>query len=191
MKVGLFFGSFNPIHVGHLMIAEWMAYHTDLEKVWLVVSPHNPLKDRNSLGNVYDRLEMCKLAIGDHDRISVSDIELKLPQPSYTVDTLIYLQEKYPQAEFSLIMGEDNLLSLPKWKNYEVLLANHRIFVYPRLTSISSDLKSHPQVIMTQTPIIEISASMLRNAIKAGKGTRYFLPDAVLSFIEAKGLYKS
>ena len=132
MKIGLFFGSFNPIHIGHLIIANYMANYTDLQQVWLVVSPLNPLKKKSDLINVYDRLEMAKLATEDAQNIRVSDIELKLPQPSYTIDTLTHLHEKYPEHEFSLIMGADNLASFKKWKNHELILRDYHIHIYPR-----------------------------------------------------------
>ena len=189
MNIGLFFGSFNPIHIGHLIIAQYMANFSNLDKVWLVVSPHNPLKDKSTLINTYDRLEMCKLAINDDPRLSVSDIELNLPQPSYTIDTLAYLEERYPEHTFNLIMGEDNLLTLHKWKNYELILNNYKIYVYPRVHSQKSDLIKHANVELTDTPIMEVSSTFIRNAIKNRKEIRYFVPENVLKFIESKGLY--
>ena len=190
MKIGLFFGSFDPIHIGHLIIANYMANHTDLDKVWLMVSPQNPLKDKNQLIQVYDRLEMAKLAIENCENIAVKDDELKLPKPSYTVDTLIYLQEKYPTTQFVLIMGEDNLQSLPKWKNYEFILKNYEIFVYPRPGVIPSALSQHPNIKITQTPLMEISSSFIRKAIKEKKNVQFFVPDKVMEFIESKSLYR-
>lgn len=190
MKIGLFFGSFNPIHIGHMIIANYMAYHTDLDKVWIVVSPHNPLKDKSILINTYDRLEMCKLAFNDDARIDVSDIELKLPQPSYTIDTLIYLHEKYPEHKFCLIMGADNLNTLKKWKNYELILRDYEIYVYPRPKEVVSEFINHSNVKITSTPIMEISSTFIRTAIKENQNVRYFLPDNVLDFIESKSLYK-
>lgn len=190
MKIGLFFGSFNPIHIGHMIIANYMAYHTDLDKVWIIVSPHNPLKDKSILINTYDRLEMCKLAFNDDPRIDVSDIELKLPQPSYTIDTLTYLHEKYPEHEFCLIMGADNLNTLKKWKNYELILRDYKIYVYPRPKEVESEFFNHKNVEITNTPIMEISSTFIRNSIKQDQNVRYFLPDNVLEFIESKSLYK-
>jgi len=190
MKIGLFFGSFNPIHIGHMIIANYMANHTYLDRVWIVVSPQNPLKDKSLLINTYDRLEMCKLAFNDDAKIQVSDIELHLPQPSYTIDTLTYLKEKYPEHEFTLIMGADNLNSLKKWKNYELILRDYKILVYPRPKEVFSDLSTHPNISITETPIMEISSTFIRNAIKNNKDIRYFLPDSVLEFIESKSLYK-
>ena len=190
MKTGLFFGSFNPIHAGHLMIANYMANFTDLDEVWMVVSPHNPLKDKRKLSNKYDRLEMAKLATENSEHLKVSDIEFGLPQPSYTIDTLAYLGEKYPGREFVLIMGADNLVSFKKWKNYEVLLANYKIFVYPRSGSDTSEWIGHPAVVFTDTPEMEISSTFIRKAIAAGKNVQYFVPDRVLDFIESKSMYR-
>ncbi|TAF43904.1 MAG: nicotinate-nucleotide adenylyltransferase [Sphingobacteriales bacterium] len=190
MKIGLFFGSFNPIHLGHMVIANYMANHTELDKVWLILSPHNPLKDKKLLIQVYDRLEMAKLATENCENIEVKDDELKLPKPSYTVDTLVYLQEKYPNITFVLIMGQDNLLSLPKWKNYEFILKHYLIYVYPRLGVSVSALSLHPSVTITNTPLMEISSSFIRKAIHEGKNVQFFIPDKVLNFIESKSLYR-
>ncbi|WP_423148787.1 nicotinate (nicotinamide) nucleotide adenylyltransferase [Rubrolithibacter danxiaensis] len=189
MKIGLFFGSFNPIHTGHLIIASFMANYTDLEQVWLVVSPHNPLKDKSALINMYDRLEMAKIATENAENIRVSDIEFKLPQPSYTIDTLTYLQERYPEHQFSLIMGSDNLKSLKKWKNYELILRDYSILIYPRPGYENSELENHPSVTVTQTPQMEISSTFIRKAIQEGKNVQFFIPDEVLKFIESKNLY--
>ncbi|WP_026063433.1 nicotinate (nicotinamide) nucleotide adenylyltransferase [Pedobacter arcticus] len=190
MKIGLLFGSFNPIHTGHLIIASYLANHTALDKVWLVVSPHNPLKEKKDLIQVYDRLEMAKLATEDAENIMVSDIELKLPQPSYTIDTLTHLRELYPEHEFTLIMGSDNLKSLKKWKNYELILRDYKIYVYPRPGYENSELASHPYVTITETPLMELSSTFIRKSISAEKSVKYFLPDEVIAFIESKGLYK-
>jgi nicotinate-nucleotide adenylyltransferase len=189
MKIGLLFGSFNPVHVGHLIIANYMANYTSLDKVWLVVSPQNPLKKYGDLINTYDRLEMCKLATDNSKNIQVSDVELKLPQPSYTIDTLAHLKEKYPQHEFALIMGSDNLVSLPKWKNYKLILRDYQIYVYPRPGYENSDLASHPSVTITMTPLMELSATFIRQSLKDKKNVQYFVPDVVLDFIESKNLY--
>lgn len=190
MKIGLLFGSFNPIHTGHLIIANYMANYTGLDKVWLVVSPHNPLKEKKDLIQVYDRLEMAKLATENAENITVSDIELKLPQPSYTIDTLTHLKALYPEHDFALIMGSDNLKSLKKWKNYELLLRDHQIYVYPRPGFDDLDLAAHTSVIITATPLMELSSTFIRKSIAANKNVKYFLPDEVLDFIESKGLYK-
>ena len=190
MNIGLFFGSYNPIHTGHLIIANYMANHTDLDQVWLVVSPHNPLKEKGDLINMYDRLEMAKLATEEAENIRVSDVELKLPQPSYTIDTLTHLHERYPEHSFSLIMGSDNLLSLKKWKNYELILRDYHIHVYPRPGFEEHDFHNHPSISFTDTPLMELSATFIRKAIKAGKNVQYFVNDKVLKFIDSKNLYR-
>ncbi|RFZ81743.1 nicotinate-nucleotide adenylyltransferase [Mucilaginibacter terrenus] len=190
MKIGLLFGSFNPIHVGHLIIANYMANYTALDKVWLVVSPQNPLKKYGDLINAYDRLEMAKLATENATNISVSDVEMKLPQPSYTIDTLAFLKEKYPEHEFALIMGSDNLATLHKWKNYKLILRDHQIFVYPRPGYENAEFASHPSVTITMTPQMEISATFIRKSIAEKKNVQYFVPESVLRFIESKSLYK-
>lgn len=188
-KIGLFFGSFNPIHSGHLVIASYMANYTDLEEVWLVVSPHNPLKKKDSLINSYDRLEMVNLAIENAENLRSSTIEFSLPQPSYTIDTLIHLKEKYPNKEFVLIMGSDNLTTLHKWKNHDILLRDYNIYVYPRPGHQGHELEKHNAVKMTDAPLMELSATFIRQSVKAGKSVRYFVPDKVLDFIDSKGLY--
>ena len=190
MKVGLFFGSFNPIHIGHLIIASYMANYTDLDEVWLVVSPHNPLKDKIGLINMYDRLEMAKLATERTERIRVSDIEFKLPKPSYTIDTLTFLNEKYPGRHFTLIMGSDNLASFKKWKNHEIILRDYEIYVYPRPRYENLELANHSSVKVTETPLMEISSTFLRRSIKEGKNAQFFLPEPVLEFIDSKNLYR-
>jgi nicotinate-nucleotide adenylyltransferase len=190
MKTGLFFGSFNPIHIGHLIIANYMASFSGLKEVWLVVSPHNPLKQKSNLANMYDRLEMAKLATEQAPQIKVSDIEFGLPQPSYTIDTLAYLSEKYPGKEFVLIMGADNLASFKKWKNYETLLKNYEIYVYPRPGVDLQEWANNPSIKITDTPQMDISSTFIRKAISAGNNVQYFVPDTVLSFIEGKSLYR-
>ncbi|WP_410220398.1 nicotinate (nicotinamide) nucleotide adenylyltransferase [Pedobacter sp.] len=188
-KIGLFFGSFNPIHIGHLIIANYMANFSDLDEVWFVVSPHNPLKQKSSLANMYDRLEMVNLAIANTPYLKANDIEFKLPQPSYTIDTLIHLKEKYPNKEFVLIMGADNLVSFKKWKNYEVLLRDYSIYVYPRPEANVDEWKAHPSITFTTTPQMEISSTFIRNAIKQKKNIRFLVPDEVIGFIDKKNLY--
>ena len=190
-KIGLFFGSFNPIHIGHLIIANHMANFTFLDEVWFVVSPQNPFKEKKSLGNMYDRLEMVNLAIEGADNLKASDIEFKLPQPSYTIDTLIHLQEKYPTKEFVLIMGEDNLEGLQKWKNADIILRDYKIVVYPRPGYDGGELKNHPSITMTDTPVMELSSTFLRQAIKDKKYIKFYTPDKVIDFIDKKGLYNS
>src|ERR1700743_1984404 len=189
MKIGLLFGSFNPIHTGHLIIANYLANHTDLDKVWLVVSPQNPLKKYGDLINTYDRLEMAKLATENANNITVSDVELKLPQPSYTIDTLTHLKEQYPQHEFAIIMGSDNLVTLHKWKNYKMILRDYKIYVYPRPGYENAEYASNPSGTITMTPLMELSATFIRKSLLEKKDVRYFLPDAVLEFIQSKNLY--
>jgi len=167
-----------------------MANHTDLQQVWLVVSPQNPLKEKSDLINMYDRLEMAKLATEESVNIRVSDVELKLPQPSYTIDTLTFLHEKYPEHEFSLIMGSDNLVSLKKWKNYELILRDYHIHIYPRPGFDKHDFHQHPSISLTDTPLMELSATFIRKAVKERKNVQYFVPEKVLKFIEGKNLYR-
>lgn len=189
-KTGLFFGSFNPVHAGHLIIASYMANYTDLAEVWLVVSPQNPLKTKKGLGNMYDRLEMARLATEPAEKLKVSDIEFKLPQPSYTVDTLAHLREKYPSREFVLIMGADNLTSLKKWKNYEVLLQEYQIYVYPRPGADTSAWKGHPSITLTETPQMEISSTFIRKSLKDNKNIQFLVPDNVIAFMDSKNMYR-
>jgi len=188
-KIGLFFGSFNPVHNGHLMIANYMANHTPLSEVWMVISPHNPLKSKSNLINMYDRLEMVQLALEKAENIRANTIEFQLPQPSYTIDTLTHLKERYPNKDFVLIMGSDNLHTLEKWKNYEQLLSDYEIMVYPRPTYGGHPLEHHPSVHMTPTPLVELSSTFVRTAIKNKLNIQYFVPDSVLKFIDVKGLY--
>ncbi|RYF20807.1 MAG: nicotinate-nucleotide adenylyltransferase [Flavobacteriales bacterium] len=173
-----------------MIIANYMANHTGLDEVWLVVSPHNPLKDKGGLSNMYDRLEMATLATEKTENIKVSDIEFSLPQPSYTIDTLTHLHERYPTKEFVLIMGADNLVSFKKWKNYEVLLKNYQIYVYPRPGADVSEWQNHPAITFTDTPLMEISSTFIRKAVKEGKNVQFFLPDKVIDFIDSKAMYK-
>ena len=190
MKIGLFFGSFNPVHTGHLIIASYMANYVGLDEVWMVVSPHNPLKNKMGLTNMYDRLEMVRLATDNADHVKVSDIEFGLPQPSYTIDTLTYLEEKYPTKSFALIMGADNLASFKKWKNYEVLLKNYQIYVYPRPGVDLSEWVDHPSIKLTDTPQMDISSTFIRKAIKEKKNIQYFVPENVITFMESKNMYR-
>ncbi|WP_026708405.1 nicotinate (nicotinamide) nucleotide adenylyltransferase [Flavobacterium frigidarium] len=192
MKIGLYFGTFNPIHVGHLIIANHMAEHSDLDQVWMVVTPHNPHKKKSSLLDDFHRLHMVYLATEGFSKIKPSDIEFKLPQPNYTVNTLVHLEEKYPTHIFSLIMGEDNLKSLHKWKNYEVILQNHDIYVYPRISSEAEnlELKNHPKIHLIDAPIVEISSTFIRNNIKEGKNIQPLLPANVWEYIDHNIFYK-
>ena len=190
MKIGLFFGSFNPVHNGHMMIANYFAEFTDLEQVWLVVSPHNPLKPAGSLLNDYQRLHLVETAIGSYKKIKISKIEFGLPKPSYTINTLVHLNEKFPQHEFVLIMGSDNLITFHKWKNFEQILENYKIYVYPRPDSDGGELKNHHFVKIIQAPLVEISSTFIRQAIKEGKDVRFYLPESVYDYIDEMNFYK-
>jgi len=192
MKVGLYFGSFNPIHIGHLVIANHMVEFSNLDQVWFVVTPHNPFKNKSSLLDDYQRLEMVYLATKDYTKLKPSDIEFKLPQPNYTVNTLAYLQEKYPDLEFALIMGEDNLKSFHKWKNYEVILENHHIYVYPRISEdkVKTPFDGHKKIHLIDAPIMELSSTFIRKAIKAGKNVKPMLPEHTWNYLDEMNFYK-
>jgi nicotinate-nucleotide adenylyltransferase len=190
MKVGLFFGSFNPVHVGHMVIANHILAFTDLDRIWFVISPQNPLKEKSSLIHERQRLQMVSLAIGDNNKMKASNIEFKLPQPSYTVNTLVHLAEKYPDKEFVLIMGADNLESFHKWKNYEEILSRHEVFVYPRPGSTGGKFASHKNVKMVNSPLMELSSTMIRQAIKDKKDIRYFLPPATWEYLKEMHFYE-
>ncbi len=190
MKIGLFFGSFNPIHVGHLIIANYMATQTDLDKVWLVVSPQNPLKLKSTLARDHDRLHLARLAIGDNVLLRASSIEFDLPKPSYTVDTLTHLREKHPEWEFVLIMGGDNLGTLHKWKNYELLLRDYHIYVYQRPGYEMGELATHPSVRLFDAPQMHISASYIRQCIKMGHSIQYLVPETVFEYLSSGSMYR-
>jgi nicotinate-nucleotide adenylyltransferase len=189
MKIGLFFGSFNPIHHGHLMVASYIANHTDLQQIWLVVSPQNPHKSQSSLLNEYDRLHLARLAIENDDQIKVSDIEFKLPKPSYTIDTLTYLEEKFPQHQFHIIMGGDSFQNLPKWKNFETLVKNYQFIVYRRPGfDIIENYGANMQYL--EAPMLELSATLIRNNCKDGITIRYLVPEDVRLEIERCNYFK-
>lgn len=192
MKVGLYFGTFNPIHVGHLIIANHIVENSDLDQLWMVVTPHNPLKKKSGLLADYHRLQMVHLATEDYDKIIPSDIEFKLPQPNYTVNTLAHLQEKFPQHEFSLIMGEDNLKSLKKWKNYELILNDYHLYVYPRISTdeVPEEFLNHPNIHQVNAPIIELSSTFIRNSIKEQKNIKPMLDTKVWEYINHNLFYK-
>jgi nicotinate-nucleotide adenylyltransferase len=190
MKIGLFFGSFNPVHNGHMVIAGYLSEFTDLHQVWLVVSPHNPLKQKDSLLQDYHRLTLAKIAIGDYRKIKASDIEFKLPRPSYTIFTLAHLYEKHPEHQFALILGSDNLDSFTKWKNYEQILEQSELYVYPRKGADGGALKDHPRVKFIQAPVMELSSSFIRESIKNRKDIRYMLPEKVWEYIDEMNFYK-
>jgi nicotinate-nucleotide adenylyltransferase len=188
-KIGLFFGSFNPVHVGHMIIANFMATQTDLKQVWLVVSPHNPLKPKQSLARDHDRLHLVRLAIGDNPRLRASDVEFSLPKPSYTIDTLAYLREKYPDKTFALIMGSDNLASIHKWKNYAILLRDYPIYVYNR-PGYEPEMPPAGDIERFDAPLMQISASYIRQCLQQGQSVQYLVPDAVFAYLESSGLYR-
>lgn len=190
MKVGLFFGSFNPIHVGHMILANYMASFTDIDEVWFVVSPHNPLKEKASLLHQNQRLHMVNLAIDNIPVFKSSNIEFSLPQPSYTINTLAHLKEKFPKHQFSLIIGEDNLHSFKKWKNYEEILNKYHLYVYPRPGCDASELKNHPNVTFTNAPLVDISSTFIRQAIKDKKDVSLFMPKPVASYVSEMNFYK-
>ena len=189
-KTGLFFGSFNPIHVGHLIIANHMVEHTDLDEVWFVISPHNPLKKKSTLLADHHRYAMVNIAVEDNRNLWASNIEFGLSQPSYTVHTLAFLEEKYPEKEFVLIMGGDNLASLHKWKNYEHILENYSIMVYPRPSEQLPDLVNHQHVQVVEAPLMQISSSFIRNSIKIGKSVEYLLSDRVFKYLTEMHFYE-
>ncbi|WP_026836952.1 nicotinate (nicotinamide) nucleotide adenylyltransferase [Gillisia sp. JM1] len=191
-KVGLYFGTFNPIHSGHLIIANYMVEFSELTEVWMVVTPHNPFKNKSSLLDNHHRLEMVYKACEDYPNLKPSDIEFGLPQPNYTVNTLIQLEEKYPDLEFALIMGEDNLKSFHKWKNYEVILERYSIFVYPRISKglIENEFLTHAKITRVPAPIIEMSSTFIRKAVKEGKNIKPMLPEKVWKYLDEMNFYK-
>jgi len=196
--IGLYFGSFNPIHVGHLIIANFMVQQPNLDEVWMVVSPHNPHKEKSSLLADHHRLRLVQEAVEDFPSLKASDIEFNLPQPSYTIDTLTYLTEKYPNKEFALLMGEDNLRTLHKWKNYELLLRNFPVFVYPRVLTeqeinLKSDFKitvNHPNITKVEAPVMQISSSAIRRLIKNGGDASFMLTEAVKRYVDEMNFYR-
>lgn len=202
MNIGLYFGTYNPIHVGHLIIANYMVEYTNLDQVWLIVTPQNPLKKKSTLLEDYHRYAMVEMAVLDNDKLKASNIEFKLPQPSYTINTLTYLKEKHPKHQFSLIMGEDNLRTFHKWKNYGQILENHKIYVYPRAlteqeriemiesASIENSFSNKKNIIICDAPVMKISASFIRDAIKNKKDTRYLLTEVVYKYVQEMNFYK-
>jgi nicotinate-nucleotide adenylyltransferase len=195
-KIGLYFGSFNPIHIGHLAIAGYMTEFTPLEQVWFVVSPHNPLKKKETLLEDHQRLYMAQLAIGDNDHLKASDIEFKLPLPSYTINTLAYLEEKHPQHDFNLVMGEDNLYTFHKWKNAGELIRKYHLYVYPRPYSPKPESAALDQILLkarihwAKAPLMDISGTFIRSGIKKGKNMSYFLSPPVWKYIEEMHFYE-
>lgn len=190
IKTGLYFGSFNPIHIGHLAIANYMLEFSDIAQLWFVVSPQNPLKEKKSLLKEYHRLELTRRAVEDDDRFYVSDIEFKMPKPSYTIDTLTYLGEKYPGREFYLIMGADGLRNFHKWKHAGLLENNYHRLVYPRPGISCEDLYEHTNLTIMEAPLMEISSSFIRESIRNGKDIRYFLPEKTYTYIREMHFYE-
>ena len=191
-KVGLFFGSFNPIHVGHLILANYFTEHTDLDEVWFIVSPQNPFKQKQSLLPNHHRLELVYRATQEYPKLKVSDIEFGLPTPSYTSTTLVHLEEKYPEKEFALLIGEDNLSNFNKWRNYDLILDRHYLYVYPRVDvkKIPEEFNDHPKIKLVQAPRMELSSSDIRSAIKAGKNIRALMPPESWQYLDEMNFYK-
>lgn len=191
LKVGLYFGSYNPIHIGHLAIANYMVEFTGINQLWFVISPQNPLKKKQNLLDDYQRLEMVHRAVEGDDRLRASNIEFNLPKPSYTVDTLAYLKDQHPNFDFVILMGSDNLESFHKWKNYEAILENYGIIVYPRPGFDRSLVMAHKNIIVANdAPLMEISASFIRKAIYSGKDVRHFLPHKTWKYLDEMNFYR-
>lgn len=192
-KIGLFFGSFNPVHIGHLILANYILENSDMEELWFVVSPQNPFKDKKSLLNDHNRLDMVQAAVKNYPKMRASNVEFSLPKPSYTIDTLTYLHEKYPDVSFALIMGEDNLKGLKKWKNSETLVNNHQIIIYPRVLNADekqTETLEHENISKIDAPIIELSATKIREMLKEGKNVRPMLPPEVFDYLDGSSFYK-
>lgn len=192
MRIGLYFGTYNPIHVGHLAIANYLVEHSDLDQIWMIVTPLSPFKKKSNLLENHHRLEMVYRATEGYDKLQPSNIEFGLPQPNYTINTLVHLEEKYPKHEFSLIMGEDNLKGFHKWKNYDTILNNYHIYVYPRISNgvVEHQFKEHPKIHKIDAPIMEISSTMIRKNIAAQKNVRPLLDAQVWQYIDEMNFYK-
>ena len=194
MNIGLYFGTFNPIHIGHLAIANHMVEFSDLDEVWMIVTPHNPFKKKTSLLADNHRYQLVQIATEDYPKLKASNIEFNLPQPNYTVNTLAHISEKYPKHNFNLIMGEDNLAFFHKWKNYEVILENHKIYIYPRVHKDSvakTQFDEHPSIQKVDAPIMEVSSTFIRKSIAAKKNIRALLPCKVWQYIDEMNFYKN
>lgn len=189
-KVGLFFGSFNPIHAGHMIIAGYMLGFTDLDDVWMVISPHNPLKEKKTLLADHHRYAMVQIAIEDNPRLRACNLEFKMPQPSYTIDTLVRLEEKYPDHQFVIIAGTDIFPTFHKWKNYEILLENYKFYIYRRPGFDPGPYALHPHVVIFEAPLMEISSSFIRQAVADGRDIRYFIPEKVYEYIREMHFYE-
>jgi nicotinate-nucleotide adenylyltransferase len=193
MKVGLFFGTFNPIHIGHMIIANYIAEFSDLDEVWFVITPQSPFKQKKSMLSNHHRLALVNIAVENYPKLKASNIEFNLPQPNYTVNTLVHMEEKYPNYQFCLIMGEDNLKGFHKWKNYETILQNYELYVYPRISEgkIEHQFKNHSKIHKVNAPIVQISSTFIRKAIKQGKNVSTMLPINVWKYIDEMNFYKS
>jgi nicotinate-nucleotide adenylyltransferase len=191
-KIGLYFGTFNPIHIGHLIIANYMVENSDLDEIWMVVTPHNPFKKKSSLLDNHHRFELVYKATENYPKLKPSDIEFKLPQPNYTINTLAHISETYQDKEFCLIMGEDNLKSFHKWKNFETIIEGHHIYVYPRVSdgTVATQFDTHPKIHKVDAPIVQISSTLIRNGIRDGKNIEPMLPKEVWSYIDEMNFYK-
>ncbi|MCG6186479.1 nicotinate (nicotinamide) nucleotide adenylyltransferase [Maribellus maritimus] len=190
LKIGLYFGTYNPIHIGHLAIANYMVEFTEIDQLWFVVSPHNPHKKKTNLLDDYQRLEMVHRAVDEDDRFRVSNIEFTLPKPSYTVDTLAYLHDKHPEYDFKILMGSDNLENFHKWKNYEAIIENHGVIVYPRPGFDKTEYNPHPNIQLTNAPLMDISSTFIRSAVRDGKDVRHYLPHKTWEYLEEMNFYK-
>lgn len=189
-KIGLFFGSFNPVHNGHLMLANYIVEYTDLDFIWFVVSPQNPFKDKDSLLQDRHRFDMLEMAVKNDSRFEVCDIEFNMPKPSYTIDTLTRLSELYPETEFYLICGMDNLAGFQKWKNAQEILDDYHLLVYPRKGYEGGELVNHKSVSIINAPEIEISSSFIRTAVAENKDVRYFMPEKSYNYMIDMNFYK-
>ncbi len=191
-RIGLYFGTFNPIHIGHLVIANYMVEFSDLDEIWMVVTPHNPHKKKSTLLEDNHRLTMVRIALEDYPKLKASTVEFDLPQPNYTINTLVHLEEKHPDLDFCLIMGEDNLKSFHKWKNYQVILDRYAIYCYPRISEgvVETQFNDHPKITKVNAPIMEISSTFIRNGITSGKNIRPMLPYEVWKYIDEMNFYK-
>ena len=189
-QIGLFFGSFNPIHIGHLILANYIIENTSLKEIWFVVSPQNPFKEKSSLLPEIHRYAIVERAIENDDRFRVSNIEFKLSKPSYTIDTLVHLKEKHPELDFSLIIGQDNLSTLHKWKNAEILVDSYKIYVYPRPNSLLGKFDEHPNIQLVNAPQMDISSTYIRSAIHQKKDIRWFLPEKAWQYISEMNFYR-
>ena len=188
-KVGIYSGSFNPIHHGHVMLANYLVEFSDLDELWFVVSPQNPLKQRDDLLDDAERLKMVQLAVGDDPRFRVSDVEMHLSRPSYTINTLTYLSEQYPDCQFVFICGMDSLQNFPHWREWQKIIDNYELLVFPRKGYDGGELVIHPHVTVLETPVIEVSSTFIRECLKAGKDVRHFMPEKAYEFLVEKGYY--